>query len=322
MKIPFLCLLFALSFSWLSAQKTSHKHLVFKTIKPEKIIHTGWKGFDGSYPIIDLDDIESYFSYIPATSYTMPDASIITTPGFFMLRFEVPNMLYRMFITNLQAQGKTEELKTALPDTNAWSGGLQPYAERYFSDRAFNAYPVVQVSRAGIHLFCTWLKDQLPSVKLKKWKDKKIEFRLPSEAEWMVAASGGDTNAVYAWKGSYLKTTLKDFEGDYIANFRRVSDDLIIRDEKGALVVGPRDKNTVPSEYINMNITIPVISYWPNNYGLYNMCGNVREMVQEEGFTKGGGWIDPGGELKIAFRNTYQKQGSPCEGFRIIAIVE
>jgi hypothetical protein len=51
------------------------------------------------------------------------------------------------------------------------------------------------------------------------------------------------------------------------------------------------------------------------------MTGNVREMVQEEGFTKGGSWFDPGGECTIEFRNTYHKEGYPCEGFRIIAVV-
>ena len=71
-----------------------------------------------------------------------------------------------------------------------------------------------------------------------------------------------------------------------------------------------------------VDITAPVNNYWPNAYGLYCMTGNVREMVQEEGFTKGGSWLDPGGECMIDFRNTYQKEGAPCEGFRIIAVVE
>ena len=66
----------------------------------------------------------------------------------------------------------------------------------------------------------------------------------------------------------------------------------------------------------------PVICYWPNAYGIFCMTGNVREMVQEEGFSKGGGWIDPGGECMIDFRNTYQREGFPCEGFRLVAEVE
>jgi formylglycine-generating enzyme required for sulfatase activity len=69
------------------------------------------------------------------------------------------------------------------------------------------------------------------------------------------------------------------------------------------------------------DITAPVLNYWPNAYGLFCMTGNVREMVQEEGFTKGGSWFDPGGECTIEFRNTYHKEGYPCEGFRIIAVV-
>lgn len=277
---------------------------------------------------IDLNNIESFFSYIPMSSYRIQDGRIVSTKSFYMLRFEVPNMLYRLFINDLKAKNKTEDLKLALPDTNAWGKNDQPMIDYYFSHLSFNEYPVVQVSRAGVLLFCKWLGEQVKALKLKEWKNKKIEFRLPNELEWMVAASGGDTAAVYAWKGPYMRMGAGPWQGDYMANFRRIADSQIFRDENKNLVIikpGKEDKirKLYPiSDNTVLDITAPINNYWPNAYGLFCMTGNVREMVQEEGFSKGGSWIDPGGECMIDFRNTVQFEGFPCEGFRIVAVLE
>jgi len=174
-------------------------------------------------------------------------------------------------------------------------------------------------------MFCEWLGEKVKTLKLKKWKDKKIQFRLPTEVEWMLAASGGDTNGVYAWNGHYMRNGKGIWSGDFMANFRRVGDGDIFRGDDGKLTVGNNNNKKYQAYYLPddcVSITSPVLSYWMNDYGLYNMTGNVREMAQEEGFTKGGSWIDSGGECTIDFRNTYQREGAPCEGFRIVAVVE
>lgn len=248
---------------------------------------------------LELKNIESYFSFIPAGSVIMPDNSAVSCNAFYMLRFEVPNMLYRMFINDLKAEGKTELVAQCLPDTSAWNK-FNEMKEFYFSHRSYNDYPVVQVPRKGVQLFCDWLNAKAKTLPLKKWKDKKITFRLPNEAEWMMAARGGNTNAYYAWDGQYLR----DKKGVFLANFT------------------PYKETTKDPAADNTFITAPVISYKSNKYGLYNMIGNVREMVQEEGFTKGGGYFDPSGECFVAFRNTSETINWPCTGFRVIAVVE
>jgi formylglycine-generating enzyme required for sulfatase activity len=301
------------------ASKAQHKPVKFKKLPKQN-------GAVRAAYMMDLDNFESYFSYIPKGSYRMNDGKMVTCNAFYMMRVEVPNVFYRLFINDLKLEGKTEDVKIALPDTNAWAAWNEPFAEYYFSHPAFNMYPVLQVQRAGVILFCNWLSEKVKTLNLKAWKDKKVQFRLPTEAEWMLAATGGDTNAVYAWAGPYLRTGRKGFEGDYQANFYNISESRITRDANGDLVV---DKiNYTVMDLLDIqgsdwaDITAPVASYWPNNYGLYNMCGNAREMVEEEGFSKGGGWIDPGGDLLIDARNTVQKPGCPAEGFRIIAVVE
>ena len=101
------------------------------------------------------------------------------------------------------------------------------------------------------------------------------EYRLPTEAEWEYAAAADvgtreynnyKGQKKYPWKGSYTRSGKRQMKGDQLANFKQGKGDY-------GGIAGWSDDGA--------DITNKVKNYPPNDFGLYDMAGNVAEWVAD-----------------------------------------
>ena len=248
------------------------------------------------------------YVFIPSGTIEM-EGKKYSCAAFWMSDHEVTNGEYVKFLADLKTDGKMEDYKTALPDTSAWkqkkmySDSMFKY---YLRHPAYANYPVVNVSKDGAKLYCKYLTEKY----LKIYGDIIQDFRLPTRMEWMYAAASGQSNARYSWSGNELRNE----DGNLRANFRQVGDQNITLTADGPKVVSDTAM-VYDSIDDNAFLTAPANSYEPNDYGLYNMCGNVGELVAKEDLAVGGDWHLPGYDIRIASKREF-KGPNPFTGFR------
>lgn len=144
------------------------------------------------------------------------------------------------------------------PDTLAWIHDYtysfnDPMTEKYFWHRAYDHYPVVGINWKQARAFCVWRTEfQNAHLNSKKGEVSFGEFRLPTEAEWEWAARGGYALNPYPWGGPYTTNE----KGCFLANFK------------------PRRGNYIADGDLRTSI---VAHYPANDWGLYDMAGNVAE---------------------------------------------
>ena len=210
------------------------------------------------------------------------------------------------------------------PDTMVWVRDFQytyndPMLLKYFSHRGFADYPVVGVTWEQAQAFCRWRTDYLAGSGI----DAQI-YRLPTEAEWEYAARGGRKLAAYPWGGNYAR----DASGCFLANFKPY---------RGAY---NDDTGTT---------TMKVAQFRPNDFGLFDMAGNVSEWtnssyqsaanthvhdlnpdysymarkadpdILKRKIVKGGSWKDISYFMQCGVRTyEYQYESRPYIGFRCV----
>lgn len=211
------------------------------------------------------------------------------------------------------------------PDTLVWIRDFQysyndPLLHSYFSMPGYSEYPVVGVTWEQAQAFCNWRSHYLASA----GKIHANAYRLPTEAEWEYAARGGRKMAMYPWGDKYAR----DATGCFLANFKPY---------RGAY---GDDTGTT---------TMAVAQFRPNDFGLFDMAGNVAEWtsssysnaanatvhdmnpdfpymarksdpdVLKRKVVKGGSWKDVSYYLQCGVRSyEYQYESRSYIGFRCV----
>lgn len=239
--------------------------------------------------------IKKQLAFIPSGNVSI-GTETKTVQAFYMTKTEVTNEAYRAFLSDLKKNNKIDAYQIALPDTNNWienpAGKSQTYADYYFSHPAYANFPVVNISYEAANLYCAWF-----TAKANEGKNNFEVFRLPTQEEFMRACQGENKAANYAWGTNESRNQ----KGQILANFKV---------EANSTPAGNLGEKT--------DIIAPSKSYWPNANGIYNLNGNVAEMIQQKGIAVGGSWMQDFSDIQNESAFNYSKSDISV-GFRMVS---
>ena len=232
----------------------------------------------------------------------------VTVASFYMDETEVANIHWLEFEFHIRRDSDELYWRNNLPDTTVWSKELaynDPYIDHYYRYPGFRFFPVVGINWRQAVNYCGW-RTRVVNGRLAEESGYYEEagfdggaesyteggqpaprvplesgivlpnYRLPSEAEWEYAAHALigvqwlDENQthrrIYPWDGHALRNPYAKSMGFFMANFKRGRGDY-------AGIAGKLNDGAIITSYI--------YDYPPNDFGLYNMAGNVNEWVQD-----------------------------------------
>ena len=230
----------------------------------------GITGYEGRMLNWDVDLVQNLEDYPDEYYVEVMDSLYIRAEdshnGIRMFKSEKLKYDYKWFDLDAMARSKSSdkakfmkrEAHPIYPDTTVWIRDFsysynEPMHNQYFYHTAYDEYPVVGVTWKQAKAFCNWRSKHYNDKRGSK-KDRASDWRLPTEAEWEYAARGGLESATFPWGGPYAKND----RGCFLANFKPMRGDYAADQ---ALY------------------TVEAKSFDPNDYGLYNMAGNVSEWV-------------------------------------------
>jgi len=220
--------------------------------------------------------------------------------AFWMAKYETTWDLYHLFMERKidKKQPKFDSKNEVNIDVDGISGATTPYVEMSFG-MGIDGYPAISMTQLGAKKFCQWLSSMTGNF-----------YRLPTEAEYEYAMRSGNSNTTYTWGNQSIDTGVQKanvWQGDFPSN-NMVLDDFYY--------------------------TSPVKSFGDNDFGLYDISGNVWEWCSDlyhsdyystisnkvannpKGPTKSFDPNDPFSSKRVMRGGSFLCNDSYCSGFR------
>lgn len=265
----------------------------------------------------------------------------VSVASFYMDETEIANIHWLEYLHYLQDSNSIDPniYQSALPDTTVWEGKLaynDPYVAHYLRYPGFRYFPVVGINWSQANAYSEW-RTKAVNIKLsadageaESWDGQGRvpleegiyipDYRLPTEAEWEYAAQALigtqwlDENQthqrLYPWDGHATRNPFGSEMGYFLANFKRGRGDY-------AGIAGKLNDGALITSYI--------YEFPPNDFGIYNMAGNVSEWVIDvyrplsfQDFDdlnpiRRDGWIDPDSTNSLGQKVYNNKKNNPSE---------
>ena len=338
---------FGVEFNGAPSDTVEISHIGYKTKK------IPISGFTNNH-IVLLEDYSLQLRTVTVTSRKLNLKSIDRSihqvkDNLYAYETEATNGLYNLFLKFLQEEDQVELLRLCDYDLSTYDEEMKNFYRQYTADykeppnkrdtliKNYSDYPAVNIRHEAVILFCQWFTEQYNYHPGKK-RFKEVKFRLPTLKEWQIAALGNpkfqswdldkntlevvipeDTIAefqkgkksiipvndeiLYPWWAAYnYRSKPKNIKKCYLGNFKVVSD--------------PQPCAAQVVAYDGWTKMAQTSTYFPNGMGLYDVVGNVAEMIDEKGKALGGSWDDTPNESTIRSVEHFDKP-SDSIGFRI-----
>jgi formylglycine-generating enzyme required for sulfatase activity len=241
------------------------------------------------------------YKQIPAGKIKLDDV-VHDISSFYMYQSEITNLEYRAFLSDVSSHLSAEAIKSLTP--------IDSPLDVYFTHSDFDGYPVVGISKEAAEQYCIWLGQKL-AISF-DMDPSHIQVTLPSRVQWTYAAKAGNDLQIYSWEGPYLRNS----EGKFLVNFNRSLGHENIKWNSTTQAYEVLSTGPTLSDF-----TMPVKSLLPNQWGLYNMCGNVAELVSDQDWACGGSYLSAGYDVR-AESYTSSPNPTPAIGFRPIVVIK
>ncbi len=215
-----------------------------------------------------------------------PPGTVWLKDNLFIDEVEITNLSWKEFMSWL-SKHEPKKLEAMVPDTNCWKradiGDADDLIKFYLRSQYSSNYPVVGISYEQAVEFCKWRSDRVNEIlyaKDKKIKyspdssyankaQKKVKYRLPTKEEWEYASAAGldychfpmgyeRLTDKYNFPVSNTEEYYNYFNKDFGANSLGCNDTIFL---------------DLPTETVYFGKC--------NQYGIYNLLGNVSEIVSD-----------------------------------------